>query len=1094
MRYNIGLDIGIGSVGFAVMELDEHDEPIKILHAGSRIFDVAEVPKTGEPLAKGRREARGMRRRLRRRALRKQRIRGLITSSGLVTSSQLETLYDGEAMDVYALRTAALDRILTNEELAKVLIHLSQRRGFRSNRKSGASKEDGVLLKAVSANASLMLEKGYRSVGEMLHKDETYSEEKRNKGESYKNTVSRDMVEAEAKAIFSSQREKSNALCSEEFEEKFLKILLSQRSFDEGPSGVSKYKVDFDKMVGYCTHFPEEKRAPKAAYSFEYSDLLQKINHLRIEVGGKATPLEDYQKKMLIELAHTSEGLNFAKIRKELGMEGGKFNLVRYENGKGDDAVEKSTKLGCLKSYHEMRKALDKVEKNRISTWTNERRNSVARVFSLYKNEDRLRSEVQAIGIDECDIQALLDAGINFSRFSNLSIKALDMLVPHLEDGMTYDKACDAAGINFKGDDKGHEQFTLSLQKLARAADNTITSPVAKRAISQTGKVVNAIIRQMGTSPIFINIELARDMSQTRDNRNKAEKDMKENQARNERIRNELIDTDGQTAPRGLDIVKLRLWQEQDGRCMYSAAAIPREDLFKTGVADIDHIVPYSISFNDTYNNKVLVTAVENRNKGARLPLQYLTGQKREDFKVRVGATTAIRKAKKNFLLKEEITDDDINTFKQRNLQDTRTTSAFVYRYLSKHLAFSDFNTNKKRHVTAVNGAVTAMLRSRWGLSKVREDGDLHHAIDACVVACTTQGDINELTMINKLSSYYRRRETKYTPSEDKELVIGTATGEVSERFPEPFEGFRDRLFGKINEVGKTAIDVNGEVTHGTIVSRMPRRKVTGEAHKETIKGISSDGKLLKKVALTDLKLNKDGEIDGFYGGNDPGLEQALKERLIEFDGDAKKAFDQPFFKVAKDGLTKTRVKKVKIEEKSTLNVDVHDGKGKADNSSIVRTDVFYVDGKGGGYYLVPIYVADTLKNTLPNKAIVAAKSYEDWAEMKDGDFLFSLYSNDLIYIKGKKPMEFSRAHDKGSLPNKSPLTDEMYDGGHFVYYKGCDIALGQISFINHDNSYKNKIGVKTLVTLEKWEVDVLGNKSLIGFEPRQTFGKKAGE
>lgn len=69
--YGIGLDIGIASVGWAVVALNEDAEPYGLIRCGSRVFDKAEQPKTGDSLAASRREARSTRRRLRRRSLRK---------------------------------------------------------------------------------------------------------------------------------------------------------------------------------------------------------------------------------------------------------------------------------------------------------------------------------------------------------------------------------------------------------------------------------------------------------------------------------------------------------------------------------------------------------------------------------------------------------------------------------------------------------------------------------------------------------------------------------------------------------------------------------------------------------------------------------------------------------------------------------------------------------------------------------------------------------------------------------------------------------------------------------------------------------------
>lgn len=95
-----------------------------------------------------------------------------------------------------------------------------------------------------------------------------------------------------------------------------------------------------------------------------------------------------------------------------------------------------------------------------------------------------------------------------------------------------------------------------------------------------------------------------------------------------ERIRTEY----GKETPTGQDLVKFKLWEEQHGECAYSQKHLSIEHLFDPDYAEVDHIVPYSISFDDSYMNKVLVLAEENRNKGNRLPLQYLQGRRREDF------------------------------------------------------------------------------------------------------------------------------------------------------------------------------------------------------------------------------------------------------------------------------------------------------------------------------------------------------------------------------------------------------------------------------------------------------------------------------
>lgn len=150
----------------------------------------------------------------------------------------------------------------------------------------------------------------------------------------------------------------------------------------------------------------------------------------------------------------------------------------------------------------------------------------------------------------------------------------------------------------------------------------------------------------------------------------------------------------------------------------------------------------------------------------------------------------------------------------------------------------------------------------------------------------------------------------------------------------------------------------------------------------------------------------------------------------------------------------------------------------------MVRVDVFKVNNDG--YYLVPIYVADTLKPILPNKAIVAYKKYDDWPEMKEENFVFSLYPNDLLKITHRKELKFSKVNKASELPSNLFIKEQL------TYYKATNISTGAINVITHDNSYKaESLGVKTLFNLEKYQVDVLGNYTKVNKEVRQPFTRK---
>ena len=238
MKYGVGLDCGISSVGYCVMALDSNDEPKRIVRLGSRIFDRAENSKDGSSLAKPRREARGLRRRIRRHKHRLERIRYMLVNDGIVTESELDNMFSGQLTDIYEIRTKALDMPITNIEFARVLINLAQRRGFKSNRKideKSADKETGKLLGAIEKNKENIIANGYRTVGEMLFKDERYSKYKRNKGENYLNTVSRDMIADEIKKIFAAQRSFGVPFANYNIEKEYTNIVMSQRPFDLGP-------------------------------------------------------------------------------------------------------------------------------------------------------------------------------------------------------------------------------------------------------------------------------------------------------------------------------------------------------------------------------------------------------------------------------------------------------------------------------------------------------------------------------------------------------------------------------------------------------------------------------------------------------------------------------------------------------------------------------------------------------------------------------------------------------------------------------------------------------------------------------------------
>lgn len=371
----LGWILVLASVGWAVLQNNSDDEPVRIVDLGVRIFDTAEIPKTGESLAGPRRAARTTRRRLRRRKHRLDRIKWLFENQGLINIDDFLKRYNMAGLpDVYQLRYEALDRKLTDEELAQVLLHIAKHRGFRSTRKAEtAAKENGAVLKATDENQKRMQEKGYRTVGEMIYLDEAFRigcswSEKgyiltpRNKAENYQHTMLRAMLVEEVKEIFSSQRRLGNEKATEELEEKYLEIMTSQRSFDLGPGmqpdgKPSPYAMEgFSDRVGKCTFLGDqgELRGAKGTYTAEYFVALQKINHTKlVNQDGETRNFTEEERRALTLLLFTQKEVKYAAVRKKLGLpEDILFYNLNYKKAATKEEQQKrKSKYGKSKIY-----------------------------------------------------------------------------------------------------------------------------------------------------------------------------------------------------------------------------------------------------------------------------------------------------------------------------------------------------------------------------------------------------------------------------------------------------------------------------------------------------------------------------------------------------------------------------------------------------------------------------------------------------------------------------------------------------------------------------------------------------------------------
>jgi CRISPR-associated endonuclease Csn1 len=1153
--YRLGLDIGIASVGAAVVQTNSFDNPCHLTEPDVRIFPAAECRENGKNNGKSaavpRRECRSTRRRIRRKQLRMNCIKQALQKADIINIDEFMKRYsDGTIPNVYQLRYEGLDRLLTDDEFAQILIHIAKHRGFLSTRRADKKdKESGAILAATSANQKLMMEKGYRTVGEMMYLDESFhtpcsSNEQgfivtpRNKAKDYKHTIYRSMLVDEVHALFDAQRKLGNTKATETLESEYIEIMMRQRSYDLGPGlqadgTKSPFAMDgYKSNAGECTFYKNETRAAKGTYTAELSITLQKINNLKlVDRYGDGRFLTDEEKQKILEYISKHKTMKYKTVKTLLGIDPMiRFNLLNYgkkkktkkeseDKTKDDSTKKKSTKKSKTKAETSEKtdkdsnkeetelERINRIEdtvfvsmeftlsytdclKTRIKTLSEtEKRDlfdEVGELLTSYKTDAARIEKLSNLGLTSEEIDHLLD--LNPKGYVRLSHKAMKEIEPYLVQGLTYDKACTAAGLDFQVTYTGEKMKYLKGPEINNIINN-IQSPVVRRSVAQTVRVINAIIRKYG-SPQAVNVELSREMSKSFLERKKAETAMELRHKENVKFCEEIKKL-GINSPNGEDITRYRLWKDQNGICLYSGEKIPTRAMF-TREYEIDHIIPYSISLDDRYQNKVLVKAKENQTKGNRLPYEYFGHDKTRWAAYENRVESLIKSdGKKAHLLKKNYTKEDQREFTERNLNDTRYATTVVYNMILQYLYLEPYNCDgKTKQVYAVNGAVTAYLRKRWGLNKKDRTNDRHHAMDAVVIACCTD------EMIAKVTKYMQDRETAYSKNF---RIADEETGEIltrsnftreqydeayGVRFPVPWETFREEIdlrifnddpFGYLMKDRNLQIKIDypdwmyGEeespVAKGKyinyirpmFVSVACSHKATGRAHEETIRSAKyhdSDSLVISKKALKDLKLDKDNEIKDYYNKEcDPLLYEALRNRLLEYNGDGKKAFAEEFHKPKADGSDGPVVKSVKVIEKKTTGVQINHGL--AGNGNMVRVDLYQKEGK---YYAVPIYISDMVKKEIPRKAATGGKQYKDWRVMNPDDFLFSVYPRDLLHLKKWKPFN-------------DGLSNDIY-----MYFAGLDPASASFAVTAHDSSISLRgIGIQNLELIEKCQVDMLG-------------------
>lgn len=1006
----LGIDLGIASCGWAVINSREGSGAI--IGLGVRTFDVPETDKKRTPTNQLRRQHRGLRKVIKRRRQRMNELRHLFKEAGLIESDQKDALRV-DMLDPWALRVAALERKLTGPEFAVALGHIAKHRGFKSNSKrdrgANAPKDSSEMLAAIEKTRERLGR--YRTVGEMFAKDPEYAKRKRNRNDDYSRSVLRDDQEREVRLLFDKQRKAGNAFATETLERRFIDIAFFQRPL-----------ADSESKVGECPFERGEKRAAKHSHSFELFRLLSRLTALRVRSGRVSRPLAAGEIAAASRDFGAYLGMTFGRLRKLIGLDDAdRFEGVSDDDEKKRDVVSRSGDMAP--GTYALHKVLGEAWRTLLAT--PEKLDRIAFVLSFREDVGSIRAGIGEIGLEPLVADAIMK-GVEQGDFAgfkgagHISAKACRAIIPHLKRGLVYSEACKAAGYDHA------RRLETSLDEIA--------NPVARKALTEALKQVRAIVREYGL-PGRIHVELAREVGKGKEERDEISQGIERRSREKDRLREEFETVVGAAPNNAEDLLRFELWKEQAGRSLYSDKPIhPNAIVASDNTVQVDHILPWSRSGDDSFVNKALCLATENQAKKGRTPFEWFSDEKTaaewDAFAARVETIKAMRgRKKRNYLLKDASVMEE--KFRPRNLNDTR----YAAKALAAALA-AMYPDDGKRHVFARPGPLTDRLRRGWGVQGLKKDkdgkridDDRHHALDALVVAATSESALQRLTQA------FQEAERR------------GAHRDFS-RLDPPWPGFVADAKERLAQV---------------FVSRAERRRARGEAHGATIRQIAErDGiptiferKSVDALTAEDLERVKDPE-------RNTKLIESLREWIA-----AGKPKDRRPLSPKSDPIAKVRVRTYKKPD-----VLVRDGA--ADRGEMVRVDVFRKkNGKGKWeFFLVPIYphqVADRQNWPVPpNKAVQGGKNEDGWPAITVGhEFCYSIHP--LSFVELTKP------------------DGEIIEG----YMRSLNRNTGALTISpqHTKNEMRKGIGARTLRDFRKFHVDRLGRRFLIERETRTWRG-----
>ena len=856
-KHVLGLDLGVGSIGWCLIALDAQGDPAEILGMGSRVVPLTnlgddKVFSKGEAFTANqeRTARRTMRRGFARYQLRRYRLRRELEKVGMLPDAALIQL---PLLELWELRkrAATAGERLTLPELGRVLCHINQKRGYRHVKSDAAAIVGDEGEKKKDSNSAYLA--GIRANDEKLqdeHKTvgQYFAEQlRRNQSESPTGGISYRIKDQ----IFSRQRyidEYDQIMAAQRVHypdiltDAFIRMLRDEVIFMQRPLKSCKHLVslcEFEKQEKVMRVQQDDgkggrqlverrvkfgpKVAPKSSPLFQLCRIYEAVNNIRLtrpdgsprditpeERAKLVAYLQTYEapkppkrkpaKAKPVKLAHPK--LDLDKLKELLCIEEELLAGKLLEEGLKGDATRIALSI-ILQPYPQYHHLLDMELETRMMTvqLTDEETSEVTErevavvtdsyvrqplyrlwhiLYSIEERDAMRRALITQLGMKEEDLDCgLLDQlyRLDFVKpgYGNKSAKFICKLLPQLQQGLGYSEACAAVGYRHSNSPTSEEiaERTL-LEKIPLLQRNELRQPLVEKILNQMINLVNALKAEYGIDEV--RVELARELKMSREERERMARNNKDREERNKEVAAKIRECG--LYPTKSRIRKYMLWEEAGRQCLYCGRSIEEEQCLNGDDMEVEHIIPKSVLYDDSYGNKTCACRRCNKEKGNRTAFEYIRAKGWEaEYMERINGLLdkkAISYSKHQRLrwLKEDIPSD----FLERQLRLTQYISRQAMAILQQGI----------RRVSASEGGVTARLRSLWGYDDilhtlnldrydsmgetecVSREGETteklrikdwskrkdhrHHAIDALVVASTRQGYIQRLNRVSSES------------------------------------------------------------------------------------------------------------------------------------------------------------------------------------------------------------------------------------------------------------------------------------------------------------------------------------------------------